>query len=268
MFKGGNDDQTLVYIRHGDRIEYSKDQDEIQKWKHSERHRENSFDEPLSEKGIAESSETAVKLLDMIDISQYKYIYASPFTRTIDTARIIVDTIKKLTGHELKIRVEYGLHESQSVYYDPVITFKGDELVENFRTAEFNDSGDMIDNLIDEKLRYHSLLEKYGDYIDSSYKSLVSDTDTTIESPETGIPKYINTVKRITANDTHAIIVGHGGACFFLVYRYLTQVPYVQSQVLRDMANAIGGSKGVNAVAILEKINSEWQLKFGPTRLI
>jgi broad specificity phosphatase PhoE len=242
---------TLVYIRHGHRPAYSNNKEEIASWKKHPRYQENCYDEPLTEKGERESLATAQELLKIIDIDQYEYIYVSPFTRTMETAKIIIDEIARLTGRRLRLRVEYGLHETPCL---------------SLNTNKTEGEG-----LIDKHLRWPALRQRYSDYIDPQYHSLIADSDTTFTTPEISIKKYQDTIKHIAAHDPHAIIVGHGGQAFSLAFRTLIKDPQtLDTATLRAVQHSAQANM-LNFVAIFEKSDStslSYTLKFGPRRII
>jgi phosphohistidine phosphatase SixA len=231
----------------------------IEDWKKSKRYKENPYDEPLTIKGVEETIQTAQQLLKIIDINHFKYIYSSPMTRCMETAKNIIDVIKKETGKEYKIRIVYDLTESVDLgYYAHAITFINKVQKLNYLMKPIRD--DDVITTIDEKLKFNNLVKKYKKYIDSDYKS----TNPVDIDPKLRIKNYTHIIDQIVKDNS--IIVGHAGDPFFTLYHYIMQDKYnVKKQIQLEMKT--GGIPNCNFVTIFKKMK-KWKVSFGPERLI
>jgi broad specificity phosphatase PhoE len=234
----GECDVDVIYIRHGHRPAFlpSKHPDKLA-WYNSPRFRENYHDEPLTSIGIRETRRTALNLLKLINIDKFNYIYVSPFTRTMDTAVLISNTIYEKVGKRLPLRVEYGLHES------PGLCASSLEKLQEL-------SGDRV---LDHHLSWKQLQQRYHKYLDKEYISLIPDHRTS--NPE----NYTATVKRIISEDTHPIVVGHGGAAYELFAREIEKLNSSEYKGINT-----GTKHMLNFVALFSKN----KLVFGPQRII
>src|SRR5205823_1902768 len=127
-------EQIFIYMRHGERPTFSTLKNEKEKWRLSERYKTNNLDEPLTSYGIYETKLTIQKLFlnSNFDINKYDYIYSSPLTRCIQTALTAVDEINQKYNKNLKIRIEYALHEDINLSYRYFINFKNKDLIKNY----------------------------------------------------------------------------------------------------------------------------------------
>jgi hypothetical protein len=172
-------------IRHSERLDYY-DQN---LWIKTDRYKSNPKDPPITKRGIKIASDATIKILeDIQNISEYKYIYCSPFSRCIDTAIVIATTIEILTSHKIIIRIEYSLRE---LYPLP------------------------LQSVMDEELKNDAIFIKYSkhlDIFDLLYKSLIGFNtmkDTTL-NPLTEIYRPLDTIEKINLTDKKSIICTHG----------------------------------------------------------
>lgn len=251
--------RKLIYIRHGERPRMQSDQTLIDNWKKSERYKENSKDEPLTELGHKESIKTGIELLKRIDIEEYPYIYSSPATRCIETAINIINAIEKIKGIKYKIRIVYDLMESINTYFIPaLITFNGKKPTINYYEEDIKDG--MPFNIIDKKMTLPSLIKRYGEYIDKDYK-----TNTKINiDPHKRINNTLKEIDRIIKKN--AIVVAHGGSIFERFYCYLLQNKFDLGETIK-LNEKTRGHKTCNFVCIFEK-DKGWKVTFGPKRII
>ncbi len=256
--------QELIYIRHGHRISYSDNKQERENYKKTTRHKENPFDEPLTEKGRKEIKQTVIKLLDKIDINKYNYIYSSPMSRCLDTSQIIFDEIYKKTGKKLKIRIEYGLAESSRFYRLFIPNFSKESFTINY-TGEYYD-GVIFDSVIDKELYFSNIIKRYQN-IDPNYISYTSDKEI-FQHPDDVIHSLIGTVKRITNENENILIVGHGAGPYLHTHLYLTQEKHNSIKQIKLVIES-GGSKTTSFVSIFRKKPKKiWENIFSPKKLI
>jgi phosphohistidine phosphatase SixA len=225
----------LIYIRHGIRPNMQNDKSRIETWEKSKRYKENPFDEPLTKEGVEETKQTAYELLKMIDIHDYKYIYSSPMTRCIDTAKNIIDIIKKETKYEYKIRIVYDLTESIDLaYHVHAVTFTNKVQDLNYLIKPIH--GANVITSIDEKLQFNNLVKKYKKYIDSDYKS---NNHVDID-PKQRIKNYTHLIDQIV--EDNSIIVGHAGDAFMILYHYIIQDKYNMKKQM-NLEQTTGGKE-------------------------
>ncbi len=256
--------QELVYVRHGHRISYSQNKKIKENYRKTTRHKENPFDEPLTQKGKEEIKQTVIKLLEKIDINKYDYIYSSPMTRCLDTSQIISNEIYKITGRKLKIRVEYGLAES-SIYYRLFIpNFSKENLTINY-PGEYYD-GAIFDSVIDKKLYFENIIKRYKD-IDKNYISYTTDNKIHKDADDV-VRSLVGTIKRITGENGNILISGHGAGPYLHTHLYLTQEKYSPVKQIK-LSISSSGSKTTSFVSIFrKKPKQDWENIFPPKRLI
>ncbi|NQY42574.1 MAG: histidine phosphatase family protein [Legionellales bacterium] len=244
--------QELVYVRHGHRIKYSSDKKEKEEFKKSSRFKQNPFDEPLTNKGIDETIQTAKELVKKIDISKYNYIYSSPMTRCVHTAQLLSNEIFSSTGKKLQIRIEYGLTERLIMYGLFLPTFTKDKLTINYIGPFENDR--FYDSPIDSLLYFDSLVKFYPE-IDTSYKSLIS-ADIILKTPHDAANMITSTIKKIVNEDENILIVGHGGGPYIYMHYYLTQEKGNLEKEMKIFMES-GGGDSTNFVSIFQTKSKE-----------
>lgn len=249
----------LVYIRHGHRITMLPNNN----WENHPRYAKNSRDDPLSEKGIVESYETGLKLTKIININRYEYIYCSPFQRCIDTAIQVMKGIMEKTEKRLKLRIEYGLQTLR--IKDMTATFENNKI--NLHYLDISQNNDVA---IDRELYFVSLVEKYGEHIDKSYNSTISEKKYYSKLGSKKRIKYlIRTIKNITKNNKHAIIVSHGGINYVYPYYYLTKDSFDEKRYI-GFRKETDNSILTNFVSVFKKKEHKkrWKCVFEPKRII
>lgn len=249
----------LVYIRHGHRITMLPDND----WESHPRYLENSRDDPLSDKGIMESFKTGVKLAKLINVNIYQFIYCSPFQRCINTAIQVANGILKKTGKKLKLRIEYGLQTLR--IRDVSATFENNKIHLHYLDISQNN-----DVAIDNELTFNSLVQKYGEYIDDSYHSTVSEKKYYKKLGSKKRIKYlIRTMKNIVQNDKHSIIVSHGGINYVYPYYYLTKDSFDEKRYI-DFRKETDNAILTNFVSVFKKKEHKkrWKCVLEPKRIV
>jgi broad specificity phosphatase PhoE len=249
---------TFVHLRHGERPTYSDDSSILEKWQNSSRYLENKLDEPLTKIGVIETMQTTEKLLNIIDINKYQYLYSSPLQRCIQTAICVAYIIKKQTNRDIKIRIEYGLCEQQSMWNYEYVTNNNIILSETKNTEQKS---------IDEKLRLDILIKKYKNYIDADYKSYISGDELYSENSKITMNNFYKTINNLIKNNKHIFVVGHGGAVFNHLYYYLTKENF-NKEVMHNWYPETNCKLGLNFVAIFETKNSKYKIVLKPKRII
>ena len=163
----------IVTIKHSARL----DKLHPENWKKSKRFKQNKFDPPLNRKIGEKVAKRAIHKLFETGFNKIKYIYSSPLTRCIQTALIIQKEIKKKFNQDIKIRIEYGLTELE---IDKPI----------FKNDKFNYSNK---NYLDSELELDNIIKNYGDYFDTSYKSIIDFSEIKLEISE--LPFYTRSIK-------------------------------------------------------------------------
>ena len=195
----------IVTIKHSARL----DKLHPENWKKSKRFKQNKFDPPLNRKIGEKVAKRAIHKLFETGFNKIKYIYSSPLTRCIQTALIIQKEIKKKFNQDIKIRIEYGLTELE---IDKPI----------FKNDKFNYSNK---NYLDSELELDNIIKNYGDYFDTSYKSIIDFSEIKLEISE--LPFYTRSIKvyqkiKSQIKNENTIICGDG-IFMYVVYSYLTQ---------------------------------------------
>lgn len=172
-------------IRHSERLDFF-DQDV---WVRTERFRSNPKDPPITRRGVTIALDATIKVINNItDISEYQYIYSSPFSRCIDTAIIIANTIDLRTGHKVKLRIDYALREMSPI---------------------------PLQTLLDDRMKFEGILNKYATHeelFDKSYspRAIFNDTKRSAMNPLTELYRPLDTIENINLNDKKSIICTHG----------------------------------------------------------
>lgn len=220
--------RVFVYMRHGSRL-LAEDRDA---WLASDRYKENPFDDPLTDLGRSETLETIRQLLDVSDLNKLDYIYASPYSRTMETAQIVSDFTATM-GKRLLIRIEYGLRENLNLYGN-----KGKDM--------------------DEALSPQSAAELYS--IDQNYRPYISYEQSCLpRSKECAHLCLRRSVNYILSKSKNPFVIAHGGEVFVTVHQCLTNTNAPEWDV--------SGSTSFNFVAIYYKTD-RWRICLTPTRLV
>jgi hypothetical protein len=176
----------------------------------------------------------------------------------METSCHLIDAIAAATGVQLRIRVEYALHESEILSYTPIITFRGDRIIKNYTTD--------AKSVIDTELKLSALTAKYGTYMDLEHKSYISD-DAPRQTADTATRDQIKTVKRIIEAGDSALIVAHGGDVYLNIHNMILQNVFNEEQQT-TLWPLTGGPDTANFVSIFKKAKNKWKLAFGPKRII
>jgi Fructose-2,6-bisphosphatase len=248
-------DKKIIYIRHGERPSIQYDPNILMDWQSSKRYKENLFDELLTENGHRQSYITGLNLHKYVDTKPIKFFYCSPFTRCVETAIHIISALKR---PDIKIRIEYGLHENVALDLNKTLVVENGRIKEKILNYYQDYNGVKHYTSLDKKLKIESLSEKYKPYIDKNYKSLYSFNDMYYNRSAKIAVKYcINTIKHIIENNDQILIVGHAGAPFRFMHFYLLKEKY--NKMKRDKLDSItGGYNGLNFVSIYTKSKDKW----------
>ena len=212
---------------------------------------------------MRESFETGVNLSKLIDVNKHQYVYCSPFQRCIDTAIQVIKGVFEKTEKKLKLRIEYGLQTLR--IKDMTATFENNKIHLHYLDISHNN-----DVAIDKELHFKSLIEKYGKYIDGSYRSTVSEKRYYGKLGSKKRIKYlVRTIRNITQNDKHAIVVSHGGINYVYPYYYLTKDSLNEDRYIsfrKETDNVVL----TNFVSVFKKkLNKKrWKCVLEPTRII
>lgn len=263
----------LVYIRHGEIPSMQNKEELINVWKNSQRYMDNYMDEPLTDKGLQDSFQVGKRLLQIIDIDNYKYIYSSPFEQCIMTSIQIINAINKETGKKLKIRIEYGLHKTLRLDNKSYITFDNGKMKENYPDIYYKKSQNKyITSIIDDVLYFDNLIKKYGEYIDKSYVSFVSEKKyEKIPKSKQSISYLIDTLQNIIKNNKYIMIVSNGGYNYIYPYYYLTKNPFDERKYF-DLFNRSSCPYFSNFVSLFKKKtkskSNKWKCLIKPTNIL
>ena len=147
----------IALIRHSERL----DRTDRKKWERSKRFKENENDTPITKKG-KKLVINATKKLFKNNFDEVDVLYSSPLTRCVQTCLIIKNEIKKKFGKNLKIKIDYGLVEVETV----PLKVKNNKFIENLKKP-----------YVDSELYLENLIKKYGDHFDKSYKSSIKENN-------------------------------------------------------------------------------------------
>ena len=233
-----------IYItRHGEKL-YSTSDGDI-KWKKSNRYKSNIWDVPLTNKGKYQSSLVGDELINIGFSKEMKYIYSSPMTRCIETAIEIAKKVGK------KIRIEYGFAESLLGN----VGFKGDDVVNTYKYT-MND-GKKYYNTIDRELCPDKLIEKYGEYLDKDYKSVIKHDDLGQLDEFNYVKRMFKSLKNVKKDN--CLIVAHGR---ILYYCYLY---FNQRGPIKDIGRLFFGNQNVNKLVGYEQYDkNKWKVIYKP----
>lgn len=256
--------KELIYIRHGERVSLQDDMTIIDQWKASQRYKENPFDEPLTDRGIQEAKQTGINLPKITDITKYNHIYCSPLTRCIETAINMIESIHKITGKRLKIRIEYAFNEIPYILGKTISLF-------NFTGLTIKETFVIPNEIpmykpIDDALKFANLLTKYGEHIDATYISSLSD-DTLLTDQKTTINNFINALNRIITSEDNIMMCCHGGEVYYLLYNYLTNKEFDYNKMMH-MITKTGSRKKIIFVSMFKQKMSYWKNVMKAQRII
>ena len=206
-------------VRHSERLDWLNSDE----WKKSKRYKENISDTPLTKHGKV-IAERAIKDI-LKEYTDFDYIYSSPFSRCIETSLVIQNEIKKETGKNIKIRIEYGLSEvslRHVILNTPDLwKIKNKEFVidknkENtYSKKKYVDSQQTLTNII----------KRYGNHFDKTYKPIISYKNMNFDKTRLdGFNRAINVYNKIVKNTPkgeNAIISTHGQV-IFSIYSIIT----------------------------------------------
>ena len=194
-------------IRHTERLLRSD-----QKWKKTDRFKENEYDMPITSKGkkyLIKAVNEMTKVDE--DFDKIEYIYSSPSTRCVETSIEIQKNVYKLTKKFLPIRIDYGLRELHPINYYDHLKLKNGKIEYN---VDFKK-----EIILDKKLHLKNLIKKYNvkkPVIDKKYKSQTGFDDSKYKSKDQieGANFALKSFKRIIKNNKndHYIICSHSVA--------------------------------------------------------
>lgn len=171
-------DNIILILRHGERKNQSKDNNERLSWSKSERCKINSFDIPLSKNGIQMSFEALNNIIKNYK-NEFGYIYSSVYTRCIQTSLQFQKFIQLNYNIKILIRIEYGL--VPNFYGDVDSMYSGFTSLIKFQ----NNKVKIIKPIqyIDEYLFEENIIKRYGkNNFDLTYKSIYTPEQINSES--------------------------------------------------------------------------------------
>lgn len=256
--------ETLWIIRHGERKDNLSDENKNLKHLRSEPH-----NTPITQLG-KEQGFLLGNIIACQERKYPKYIYSSPYLRSIETALEIARgyeetmnamNVKKRKGDEssknvIKIRVEYGLAEpifestqKKEIYYDKLLSKDEHYIMEMMETS--------------------MLLKLFPDRIDGKYRSFFKKED--IPNRET-LKTYGDKILKLkefikSMNDRVGILVCHGGLttdlCINLdnnMRRMVRENPQMRKEYFMDTGSLNYGAYGHLVYCPIEK---GWKLVGG-----
>ena len=261
--------KQFIYIRHGQRPGTQNDESIRKAWESSERFKVNHIDEPLTDLGLEESYLTGKNLMKhIVKPESFAYLYASPYTRCIQTAIQIAKGFKDAGGKELKIRVEYGLAENHyhCMVYLPKID--GGAISEDFFPSYFykDRDGNVKYNPFDDYLSYESHKLNYPEHLDLSHEPLFGIEDINNCNMKKEFQMQIQTAKRIIDAPESGIVVSHGWMQSFYSQYVLLNRNHISPV---EVDALLQGSTELNFVVIYnQNPNGIWERSLKPQRII
>ena len=261
--------KQFIYIRHGQRPGTQNDESIRKAWESSERFKANHFDEPLTDLGMEESYQTGKNLMKhIVKPESFAYLYASPYTRCIQTAIQISKGFKDAGGKELKIRVEYGLAENINFgqIYLPKIS-EGTISEDFFSTYFYKDrEGNLKYHPFDNHLSYESHKRNYAQYIDVNHEPLFGIDDINNCNYKKEFQMQIQTAKRIIDAPESAIVVSHGWMQSIFPQYILLNKNHISPE---EVDALLKGSTELNFVVIYnQNSDGNWERSLRPQRII
>lgn len=211
----------MIYLlRHGERSDQSKDNNEKDTWVNSHRYKTNLYDIPLSLNGI----KIAYSHLKTILISykgNFDFIYCSPMTRCVQTALQFQLYIKNKYNQISLIRIEYGLSihmfkEKESYFMESNVKLVEDKFTV-IKMFEF----------VDKYLDKNKIYKRYGSkFFDTNYNSVMTREQVNLEQNYTeSINSRINTLKqlgKLIDKSKITLICVHCETCY-IILNYLNK---------------------------------------------
>ena len=199
----------IVLIRHSERLDHTNNK----KWIKSKRFKENKNDTPITSNGKKLAKKAYNKLFDS-GYQNIDYIYCSPLTRCIQTCLEIKKEIKKKLKKDIKIRIEYGLVENN---FDGPLVFKKNKFIIDKNSNK---------RYLDDNLSLEKLIKKYGNNIDTNYKSITNFKDIGFDLREVDFmnrsAKVFEDIRKQVNKNDDVLIVTHAGIIKG-VYSYITK---------------------------------------------
>ncbi|MFN4950530.1 MAG: phosphoglycerate mutase family protein [Flavobacteriales bacterium] len=261
--------KQFIYIRHGQRPGTQNDESIRKAWESSERFKVNHFDEPLTDLGMEESYLTGKNLMNhIVKPETFAYLYASPYTRCIQTAIQIAKGFKDAGGKELKIRVEYGLAENINYGQGYLPKIEGGSISEDFYPSYFykDREGNIKYNPFDKYLSYENHKLNYPEHLDLNHEPLFGIDDINNCNMKKEFEMQIQTAKRIIDAPESGIVVSHGWMQSFYPQYVLLNRNHISPV---EVDALLQGSTELNFVVIYNQ-NSEgsWERSLKPQRII
>jgi len=240
--------KELWVIRHSYKLSY-----EPEKWKKHPRYKENPFDEPLTDFGMALATEAGANLIKKskdLKAGKITYIYCSPFTRCIQTAIQIIKEVKKVLKLDLKIIVVYGLGES--IIKRPTISFQGSKIKPiNPVSVSHRGSKKKWKSILDKKMSPANLKKRFKGYVTGVIAKPYG-----IETWREESERMFKAIKAVGDQKSSGIILGHTHT-IDLAYNYYSGKTPVPSYTF-------GGSKDVCVTVGFEKKSKKWKMSHKP----
>jgi hypothetical protein len=261
--------KQFIYIRHGQRPGTQNDESIRNAWESSDRFKVNHFDEPLTDVGLNESYQTGKNLLNhIVKLENFAYVYASPYTRCIQTAIQIAKGFKDAGGKDLKIRVEYGLAENINYGQGYLPKIEGGAITEDFYPKYFykDREGNVKYHPFDDLLSYENHKLNYPEYLDLEYNPLFGIEDINDCNMKKEFEMQIKTAKRIIDSPESGIMVSHGWMQSFYPQYVLLNRHHISPI---EVDNLLQGSTELNFVVIYNQSRDGlWERTLSPQRII
>lgn len=212
----------MIYLlRHAERIDQTKDQNEKDMWNKSSRRKINWYDTPLSKFGINQAYLGLNKIIPKNYKGSFDYIYCSPLTRCVQSALQFQKYIQDKFNQIVLVRVEYGLSlhifkENEMFLLGSNIKLIGNKFVVT-KMFEF----------IDKYLEADKIYKRYGyNRFDTNYKSIYTREQINSEQTYTeALASRIHTINQISKNidkDKITLICAHCETCH-LIHNYINR---------------------------------------------
>jgi broad specificity phosphatase PhoE len=256
--------KRLLYFRHGERLDHV----DVDEWVNSDRFAKNQLDVPLSQNGLKQSKRVGKYVGQNYNINDFDYVYCSSKTRCIETAIQMIKQIEEDKGKRIKIRIEYGLTESPSIFrfLYPYHFVDGEIKYHDFDEfhKQYNKKYLKVDSIFDDEMEIENIKTRFDGYIDEDYISLVESKDISIVDFHKTVKNLTKTIKQITENDDHCIIVAHGGDWAEVVHSYLTKIKFENNRDFKELFDKLREENNFNFMIDFE-FDKNWNVVYGPS---
>lgn len=186
------------------------------KWiiRHSEKvspseHKGNKYDVPLTKNGMKIAISAIKDIINVDDLKGIKFIYCSPFTRCMQTAKFIQNYLETSQNIHTQIRIENGLSE--------VSVYKFNQFIRNHRKIVNGKLSLMNSTYADSSLKAANIYKKYNTCtFDTKYKSFIpfKNIQYLDRNAVDGWNYRIKAIKKIwsTERNRPCLVITHGNA--------------------------------------------------------